>query len=455
MMERVEHSQGPFEVTWLPDNSAHIIGINEYIKTSVVMNWPDTVTYYLDSIVSLLSYMKNECQGSTIDPFSNSNLYLLSKYQISDTGKDPPNLCIAYKITDMHEFPPNDKDIPFETASDTKGLMIIDPTFKENTGKTAMNSLAILAKALNSLMYLFMCNIVYIDGGSESFHSFVRAVIKRETYRYITIVRSHLPSIFYIHLFTCLPMYGNLEKLDLSYSPVPRESAACLAENLSKMNTLRCLVLRECQLCGDTCEAVCRSLVHLVNLRILDLTKNPVGEHANHMVTAIEKQIEDGQEVKLWGLYLNGCKIPIDIMKQLMKAWAKCPHIDRMTLIDNDMQGIIGCLMNPPPPKLNGLYLQAGRITGHDVQQICTALLSKKLPFLHRLHLNINTLSDNDVRPLIEILENDSEREEFYLNVSDNLLSEELINEWKNTTRDGLHIIWTSNLPESRKFKQT
>ena len=355
----------------------------------------------------------------------------------------------------MHEFPPNGKDRPFETTSDTNGLMIIEPLFDENDGKTALNSLTNLVKSLNSLTYLLMCSFMCMPEISDSLSDFALSLVRRETYKYITIVRSQLPSIFYTHLFTCLPLYSNLEKLDLSYSPVPNESASHLAENLPKMSTLRCLVLRECQLSDENCEAVCQSLVHLVNLRILDLTKNPIGIHANHMVTAIEKQINDGQKVKLWGLYLKGCKIPRDIMKRLMVAWGKCSNIDRMTLVDNDMQDTVSCLMKLPPPKLRGLYLQAGRITGKDVQQICTALLSKKLPHLQRLHLNINTLKDSDVRPLIEILDNDTEREEFYLNISDNLLSEEFMNEWSNATRESLRITWVSNLPESRKFKQT
>ena len=221
------------------------------------------------------------------------------------------------------------------------------------------------------------------------------------------------------------------------------------------MKTLKCLVLRQCELSEETCEAVCRSLVHLVNLKILDLTMNPVGRHAEHMVTAIEKQLSNDIEIQLWGLYLKGCKIPNDVMKRLMEAWGKCPNIDRMTLIDNDMEGIVEYLMNPPPPKLRGLYLQAGCITGHDVHSISSALLSNKLPFLRKLHLNINTLRDEDVGPLIEILENDAERGEFCLNISDNLLSEELVNEWKDLTRDDLHITWTSNLPDNKKFKQT
>ena len=84
--------------------------------------------------------------------------------------------------------------------------------------------------------------------------------------------------------------------------------------------------------------------------------------------------------------------------------------------------------------------------------ELCSA---RNFHFCDRLHLNINTLKDEDVGPLIEILENDAERGEFCLNISDNLLSDELVNQWKGMTRDDLHIIWASNLPDNKKFKQT
>ena len=453
MMDRVEHSQGPFEVNWLPDNRAHIIGTNQLIEPSVVMNWPDAVEFYMDSIINLLQYMKKECQDANIDPFSNRHLFVLSEYQLPKLHQVAPNLCIAYKVTDLAEFPlMSSQNITFQTQ--TKGLLIIKPNLESN-GPVMLSNLANLVKVLKCLEYLFMCNVMCQNEIDNSENNFTQALVQNSTFKHITIVRSQLPSNFYSHLLTYLPEYSNLEKLDLSYSPIPHESASHLEQNLPRMRTLKCLVLRQCELSDATCEAVCRSLVHLVNLRILDLTMNPIGRHAEHMATAVEKQLSNNIEIQLWGLYLKGCKIPNGVMKRLMKAWSRCPNIDRMTLIDNDMQGIVECLMNPPPPKLRGLYLQAGRIIGQDVHSISRALLSKKLPFLHRLHLNINTLKDEDVGKLIEILENDTERGEFCLNISDNLLSDELMNEWKDMTRDDLHIIWTSNLPDNKKFKQT
>ena len=60
-MDKAEHSQGPFEVNWLPDSRAHITGTNQLIEPSVVMNWPDAVEFYMNSIINLLQYMKKEC----------------------------------------------------------------------------------------------------------------------------------------------------------------------------------------------------------------------------------------------------------------------------------------------------------------------------------------------------------------------------------------------------------
>ena len=169
--------------------------------------------------------------------------------------------------------------------------MIIKPNLETN-GQTVLNNLANLVKVLKCLDYLFMCNVKYQNGINDSVNNFIQAVVNNRTFKHMTIVRSQLPPYFYSHLLTCLPEYSNLEKLDFSYSPIPHESASHLHENLSKMRTLKCLILHQCELSDDTCEAVCQSLVHLVNLRILDLTMNPVGRHAVHMVTAIEEAVE-------------------------------------------------------------------------------------------------------------------------------------------------------------------
>ena len=456
MMGRSEQTQGPFEVNWLPDNRAHIIGTNQLIEASVIMNWPDAVEYYMNSMINLLQCMKRECQEANIHPFSNEHLLVLSEYQIPELPAILPPVCIIHKISDLASFPlkPPENTAFEKLKSKTTCLLIVKPNL-ENNQRSVLSSLCNLVTPLQPLENLFICNFNCQNGTTDSMRNFSEAITASDKFKCITIVRSELPPVFFHNLLTNLPVYTDLNKLDLSYTPVPDESATFLAENLSKLRQLRCLVLRECKLSDTTCEAVCRNLVHLVNLRILDLTLNPVGSHAEHMIIAIEKQLDQGVEIKLWGLYLRGCKIPNDVMKRLMASWSKCQNIDRMTLIDNDLQGIVESLMISPPPKLRGLYLQASRITGQDVRSICRALVNKKLPFLQRLHLHINALKDEDVEPLIEILENDTERGEFFLNVSDNLLSDELSNKWKFVTRDDLHITWDSNLPEMKKFKQT
>ena len=104
-MDGAEHSQGPFKVNWQTDNRAHITGTNQLIEPSVVMNWPDAVEFYMNSIINLLQYMKKECQDANVDPFSNRHLFMLSEYQLPKLRQAPPDLCIAYKVTDLTEFP--------------------------------------------------------------------------------------------------------------------------------------------------------------------------------------------------------------------------------------------------------------------------------------------------------------------------------------------------------------
>ena len=197
-MDRAEHSQGPFEVNWLPDSRAHITGTNQLIEPSVVMNWPDAVEFYMNSIINLLQYMKKESQATNVDPFSNRHLFILSEYQLPKLHQMSPNLCIAYKVTDLAEFSSmSPQSLPFQTQ--TKGVMIIKPNMERN-GPAVLHSLANLVKVLKCLEYLFMCNVKCQNTIDNSLHDFTLAVVKHSTFKHITIVRSQLASNFYSHL---------------------------------------------------------------------------------------------------------------------------------------------------------------------------------------------------------------------------------------------------------------
>ena len=198
-----------------------------------------------------------------------------------------------------------------------------------------------------------------------------------------------LPAAVLNHLLHQMSDCATLRTIELRDTSL----AGVTSLNLSNMAvSLTRLVLHGTEMSPELCERVCTQLPCLIHLGHVDLSQNPLGVHGHHITESIRS---GGPDPPLWLLWLEDCKMPVDVCAPLLSALSTCKQLSSLWLSNNRLTGCLPNLVPDPHPGLHSLvelHVARAALNRDDVQHVTRLIQTKKLPRLCELHLQQNNL---------------------------------------------------------------
>ncbi len=211
-----------------------------------------------------------------------------------------------------------------------------------------------------------------------------------------------------------------------------------LVSCIASCTALTTLWLPICKLSSEMCRMLCRQLVCLTQLEVLNLSKNPVWEHVTHITAAITAW---GPAAPLRRLCLQDCELPAELVPALLSAVTQCcPLLEVLSIGGNSIGGHLPSFMAAAPASLQYLGVDSCNLQPEDVASITTALIHNTLPRLVYLDMEDNSLIDSVVEPLLQAA-NTHHHGKLEVELRGNNLSAEFTTRWSSQSRPQVHLI--------------
>ncbi|XP_076771774.1 protein NLRC5 isoform X2 [Arvicanthis niloticus] len=224
------------------------------------------------------------------------------------------------------------------------------------------------------------------------------------------------------HLASGLGHCHHLEELDLSHLPLEASSLALLIRGLSRMTLLQDLCLRYNQIGDVGTQHLAAIMPRLPELRKLDLSGNRIGPAGGMQLVKSLTHLECLEEITLGnntlgdltalGLaqrlppQLRVLRLPSSHLGPegtlcLAQALEQCPHIEEVSLAENNLAGGVPCF-SKRLPLLRQIDLGSCKIEDQAAKNLATNLML--CPALEKILLSWNLLGDEVAAELAQVL---------------------------------------------------